>query len=68
MKTLSDFDLTATEILEYNKLKVKIFGKGVLKELFVELDFKNPAHKRYNELSLKMVKLNAYLVANRHLL
>lgn len=66
MKQLSDFDLTMDEVKEYTKLKEKIFGKGILKELFVELDFSNPSHKRYNELSLKMVKLNAYLLSNRN--
>ena len=63
---LKQFDLTVAEMNEYAKLKDKIFGTGIFKSLFVELDFKIPEHKRLNELAGKVVKLNAHLLANRH--
>ena len=63
---LKQFDLTVDEMNEYRKLNDEVFGTGVFKSLFVELDFKIPKHKRLNELSGKVIKLNAHLLANRH--
>lgn len=65
---LAKFNLTWTEVKEYCRLKAVIFGSGgPFKQLFVELDpEKNPDHKRYNELSGKMVHLHAHLINHRN--
>lgn len=63
---LDRFDLTMAEVHEYHTLEEKIHGKGVLKSLFTVLDFNNPDHARLNELSGKVIKLNAYLLTHRN--
>jgi ribosomal protein S13 len=63
---LKQFDLSVAEMVEYKKLKRKVYGVGVTKALFMILDFENQEHKRLNELSGKVIKLNAHLVNNRH--
>jgi len=59
MKSLSDFNLTLQELKEYQKLKDKYFGNGLLKAMFVVIENKED-EKRYNELSIKMTPLLAY--------
>lgn len=51
---LKKFDLSVDEMNEYRKLNDEVFGRGVFK-----------SHKRLNELSGKVIKLNAYLLADR---
>lgn len=59
------FDLTLSELKEYNKLNEKVHGKGIAKSLFTVMDSNNPDHVRLNELSGKVIKMNAWMVSNR---
>lgn len=65
-KILAKFDLSVDELNEYKRLQRSIFGVGLFKSLFVEMDFKTPAHKRLNELTGKILPLKAYLVNHRN--
>ncbi len=63
---LTKFNLTFAELKEYAILKKHIFGSGIFKSLFVELDDNNPDHQRYESLAAKVLLLNAYLVSGRN--
>lgn len=65
-KILQKFNLTMAELKEYAILKKHLFGAGLFKSLFVVLDENAKETKRYNELSGKVIRLNAFLLSNRN--